>query len=121
MKSNRLTIPTGSTIASIADGLKAPVEYVRNVLERLNEARREHCGDPRVRLALQSDPTAPDYEVIEIMDYETGQPMQLAAYSGRTHKAISFEKADFVNWSQENCSFQEVKDLIGILRKANKS
>jgi len=56
------------------------------------------------------------------MDAETRQPMELAAYSGKTYRELAYnDKSALMDWSAEGCSFVEVQNLIGALRKAAKS
>jgi hypothetical protein len=75
----------------------------------------------QVRLALQ-DSTAPNYQIVEIMDAETGQPMELANYSGKTYKELRYtEKNASAHWSGAGCTFLEVLILIWDLRQAAKS
>jgi|SRR6266481_3929680 hypothetical protein len=122
MKSIRISIAQDSKLADVLDELKHPVEYVRNVLAALNMLGGGRNSAVRVRLSLQSNRTAPDYQIVEIMDVETGQPMELAAYSGRTHKELpNNDKNASIHWSDDGCNFVEVQAIIGALRKATKS
>jgi hypothetical protein len=115
----RASIPLDSTILTVAAGLKEPVEYVRNVLAALAEHRRDN-GNAQVRLSLQGDAAAPNYQIETIMDPETGQPMALWAYSGKTHRELSIDKIEAGYWSTECTDFSEVSTLIGMLRRAAK-
>lgn len=55
------------------------------------------------------------------MHVETGQPMALTAYSGKTHKALPYnDKLALAYWSVGSCGFAEVQKLIGTLRYAAK-
>ena len=73
-------------------------------------------------MSLQSRPTAPNYQIIEIMDPETGAVMELGAYSGKTHRQLAYnDRLTLAYWSIESCNFAEVQELIGALRKAAKS
>jgi hypothetical protein len=72
-------------------------------------------------LSLQNGHPAPNYQIIEIMHVETGQPMALTAYSGKTHKALPYnDKLALAYWSVGSCGFAEVQKLIGTLRYAAK-
>jgi hypothetical protein len=120
MKSVRISIPNDSTLADVARGLKNPIEYVRNVLAALVQHKREGTADPLIRLSLQSDPSAPNYRIEEIMDAETGQSMVLTSYSGKTHRQLSSDKLDAGYWSETSSDFSQLQELIGMLQKALK-
>lgn len=117
MKRVRVTIPQDARIADIVDRLKNPIEYVRKVILTLGEcgARKDDI-DCLALLSLQSDPSAPDYQIIEIMERETGGSMVHAAFSGRTHKPLNYERAASICWSSEGSTFPELQQLIGKLR-----
>jgi hypothetical protein len=118
----QLSIPKDSKLGDIVAGLNDPVEYVRNVLAALSQHGGAKNPDVQVRLSLQSGYTAPNYQIVEIMDAETGQPMDLAAYSGKTHKELPYnDKLALAHWSVVGSSFVEAQNLIGALRKAAKS
>jgi hypothetical protein len=121
MKSVRVSLPPGSKLANIVGGLNEPVEYVRNVLGALNKHGGRRNPDVLVTLSLQGSVTAPDYQIIEIMDAETRESTAIAAYSGRTHKELPWnDKTALIYWSEENSSFIEIQNLIGALRTAAK-
>lgn len=122
MKTAQISIAQDPKLSDVVTGLNDPIEYIRNVLAVLNEHGAGRNPKVRIRWSLQSDRAAPNYQIIEIMDAETGQPMGLEAYSGRTHRALAYnEKLALTHWSTESCSFAEVQKLIGALRKAAKS
>src|SRR5690348_14528606 len=89
MKPARPPIPQEARLRDVVDGLKRPIEYVRNVLLALSEHGAARNPDIQIRLSLQGDRTAPNYQIVEIMDSETKQPMELTAYSGKTHKEMA--------------------------------
>jgi hypothetical protein len=122
MREVRISIAQDAKLSDITAGLKDPIEYVRNVLDALRIHGGKNDPDTRARLALQSDRTAPNYQIVEIMDAETGQSIELASYSGKTYKELRYtEKAALAYWSTEGSSFVEVQNLIGALRKEAKS
>src|SRR6266404_2036895 len=117
MKPVRITIEHDSKIADIVDRLESPIEYVRMVLDTMvGFGARWNNPDVLVFLSLQSDPTAPDYCIYEVMDTDTGQGVILDAYSGRTHKGLGFEKIERLYWSYEGSTCAEVQQLIAKLR-----
>jgi hypothetical protein len=122
MRTVQISIAQDAKLGDVVAELNDPIEYVRNVLDALRIHGGKNDPDILVRLALQSDRAAPNYQVIEIMDAETGQPMELASYSGKTYKELRYtEKTALSYWSTEGSSFVEVQILIGALRKAAKS
>jgi hypothetical protein len=115
--------PKDSNLGELAAGLSDPVEFVCSVLLALKQNGGSRTN-PRVRVAtsMQGDRTAPNYQIIEIMDAETGQSMPLATYSGKTHKGLTYtDKTDLAYWSEASSDFVEVQNLIGMLRKSAKS
>jgi hypothetical protein len=122
MKAIRTTIPDHAKIADVVRQLKTPVEYVRRVLLALNEfGARKDNDDYLVALSLQSDPRAPDYQIIEIMERETGGSMIVGAFSGKTHKPLSYDKAATICWSNSASTFAELQKLIGSLREVGRT
>lgn len=117
-----IKLPQNARLADIASGLKNPIEYVRNVLAALVRcgANKDNENEFFVHLSLQSDPAAPDYVIIEIMDDEGGS-MDVAVLSGKTHKDMSYDKARAIYWSHGGDSFTDVQKLIGDLRSAAKA
>lgn len=117
MKRVRITIPQDAIITDVVEGLKNPIEYVRRVILSLGEfGARKDDDDYLAVLSLRSDPSAPDYQIIEIMERETGGAATLAEFSGRTHKSLNYDKPASIYWSSEGSTFRELQQLIGKLR-----
>src|SRR4051794_22255071 len=107
-----------ATLLTIRATLSAPEAYVRAVLERLWACKRDH-GDAQVRLCVRGDGGAPDYRVETIMDPETGQSMEIGAYSGKTHKPLAYERYERISywlWSSEVTDIEVVAALLGDIR-----
>lgn len=112
-------IASDSTIADVVEKLNKPVEYVRRVLEKLEQCRRVH-GDAQVRVGVLSRPECPNY----LIEYSKEDPKTHqvtvraeAAYSGSTHRELAprhIEEAK--NWSPEEMNITAVAALIGRLR-----
>jgi hypothetical protein len=117
MKRVRITIPQDARVADIVDGLRDPIEYVRRVILSLGifGARKDN-DDYLAVLSLQSDPSASDYQIIEIMEREPPRAATLEEFSGRTHKPLSYDKPAPIHWSSEGSTFSELQQLIGKLR-----
>jgi hypothetical protein len=121
MRTVQISIAQDAKLGDVVAGLKDSIEYVRNVLDALRIHGGAKNPDIQARLSLQSDPAAPNYQIVEIMDSETGQAMELAIYSGKTHRELPYnDRTALAYWSAEGCSFVDVQNLIGALRKATK-
>ena len=115
------SLPHNATMESIVEGLAEPEEYVRRVFAQMGK----RSANWQVRIGITSDTEAPDYIfdecVTEPLDptdpYDHGQPVTMAAYNGRTHRPLSFEKtAHTLNWSTIGMSWEQVRELFGRLR-----
>lgn len=113
----KIKIPEDATLADIAQALSNPVEYIRRVLASLVECGARKDRDYyAVEFSLQSDPAAPDYQIVEIMDYESGGAMPLNARRGKSHKVMNDDNAMKIIWWGGRTTFREVQKLLGELR-----
>jgi hypothetical protein len=60
----RISILEDSKLGDIVAGLNDPVEYVRNVLAALRNNGAAKNPEVRVRLSLQGDRAAPNYQIV---------------------------------------------------------
>ena len=113
-------IPADATIADVVDMLDKPVEYVRRVLEKLEQCRRAH-GDAQVRIGVRSRSTCPNYLIEAVGEdrksrHRTVRPD--AAYSGSTHRELApWHVEETKNWSPEEMNITAIAALIGRLRE----
>lgn len=115
----KLRIPQDATLGDICHAFKDPEEFVRNVLAALVEAGGSKNADIRVRLLLSSNPAAPDYEIVELMEDESGSGgfMELSAFSGRTHKELDYLKmGEVMIWGDSLEGYGDLQQIIGKLR-----
>ncbi|GLS31643.1 hypothetical protein SAMN04488498_102242 [Mesorhizobium albiziae] len=113
-------IPADATIADVVDMLDKPVEYVRRVLEKLEQCRRAH-GDAQVRVGVLSRSECPNY-LIEAVGEDKKSRQKIvrpdAAYSGSTHRELAPRHVeDTRNWSPEEMNITAIAALIGRLRE----
>ncbi len=112
-------LPQNATLDTVVDGLAEPEEYVRQVFAHMGRRR----DNRQVRIGVQSDVGAPNYMIDEFMgDPEDpdalGQPVPMEAYNGRTHRELSFSKADdALSWSTVGMTWAEVQQLMGRIRR----
>ncbi|MHA6641369.1 hypothetical protein [Mesorhizobium sp. A623] len=113
-------LPSDATLRSIASGLKHPEEFVRAVFANMRGGR----DDQGMRVALDSNPAAPDY-CIEMYfeernasgEWETVGHQFLVAFSGRNHKEARRQEDEVSRaWSSEAMSWGCVQALLGELR-----
>jgi hypothetical protein len=115
----RGTLPVDATIASVIDGINAPVGYLRSVLHHMRGYRQ----DCQVRIKTNSSPAYPDYLVEELFYDDsvehTGQPVLMELYQGRTHKAypssVEHNPYNSREWSTAAMNYREIQALIGEL------
>ena len=106
----------GATILSIAITLPDPVSYVRKVLDQLWIFERE-WKDAQVRIGIRKDGAPPNYLIETVMDLETGQPMTVGVFDGRTHRPMTPKQEEqFGAWESTPVPISEVAALIGELR-----
>jgi hypothetical protein len=112
-----LSLPLDSTLATARTGLREPVEYVRAVLEKLQACKRQY-GEAQVRLGVRSGTESPNYRIEDfILDDGHRYAMPVAAYSGKTHRELTFESCgDYRNWASSATDIGDVRELIGELR-----
>lgn len=111
-----LQIAANSTILTVRDSLDEAIPYLRAVLEKLWECKREN-GDAQVRIGIRNGSGSPNYRIETIMDEETGQARVIAGFSGKTHRPLSYDKIQkFDDWSIETVSLAKVSAHIGELR-----
>ncbi|MFC3323336.1 hypothetical protein [Mesorhizobium cantuariense] len=75
----------------------------------------------QVRIGVRSGVERPDYILDEFFkvddDPGEGQPVPMEAYSGKTHRPVSYEKwDDRGNWSTVGTTIAEVQKLLGDIR-----
>ena len=111
-------LPRDSTVRSMKTEFKDAKEYVRSLFGNMGGCFK----DCQVRLALDSSPRFPDYQVEMLFyDDEGGEEIvhaqSLAVFSGRTHKG---QLVDHINiarpWSSDAMTYLEVQTLLGELR-----
>jgi hypothetical protein len=127
-----MDLPEDATIASVADELNKPVEFVRRVVDHMWNCRRKH-GSASVRIGVMGQGRAPNYRI------EYGAPTDptvYAAYNGLSHKEIedlgqinlfvTLGLAEGANpdrilrqehWSTMVMSLEETSALLGRLRQ----
>lgn len=111
-------LPSDCTARSMKMDFKNPEEYVRALFGNMTGYDKE-C---QVRLALDSSPRFPDYQVEMLFyDDENGEEIvhaqSSAVFSGRTHKGELVDHANtFRPWSSQVMSYLEVRTLLGELR-----
>lgn len=110
--------PRDATLATLAPGLADPLPFVRRIFGAMEKYHQ-------VRVGICSDPSRPDYMIDEFMGEpddpadpdDHGQPVPMMAFSGRTHRAVSYgrwENTD--NWSSVGMTWYEVQDLLADLQ-----
>ena len=116
----KTTIPDNSIVADVVTQLDHPIEYVRQVLEKLERCRRAH-GDAQVRIGVRSRAECPNYLIEYILEDRKSHQKSVfadAAYSGSTHRELAPKHIeDTQNWSREEMNVTAVSALIGRLRK----
>lgn len=116
----KVPLPTDATLRSIASGLKHPEEFVRAVFANMRGGR----DDMGMRIALDSNPAAPDY-CIEMYfeertvtgEWEVVGSQFLAAFVGRNHREVPLTDDESARpWSNAAMSWENVQALLGELR-----
>jgi len=86
-------------------------EYLRRMLENII---KHNCDSVKFSRAKSG---APDYMIRQLIDDETGYEMDYQAFSGKTHRALGFEKGDnWKHWSRITLTKSEVSELLGEVR-----
>ena len=111
-----LTLPQDATLATALSGLVGSEEYVRRIFERMRAGK---LG--QVRIGVRSGVDRPDYILDELFkdadDPGQGQPVPMEAYSGKTHRPVSYARwEDSDNWSHVGMTTAEVQKLLGFIR-----
>ena len=129
-------ISSDATIEGVINTLDNPKEYVRGVLENMHRAKKElRSGDVRVRIGTTGRGISPHY-LIEDMPCLTNEDWDdimnpppasdegdddekyYFAYHGKNHGLLDLESMQLrgLNWSSKFTTFDEVKNLLGVLR-----
>ncbi|MET3591828.1 hypothetical protein ABID26_001212 [Mesorhizobium shonense] len=116
MANNPLTLPRDATVATVLSGLVDAEEYVRRIFERMRNGKFD-----QVRIGVRSCIERPDYILDEFFkdheDPDPGQPVPMEAYSGKTHRPVSYARwKDSDNWSRAGMTTAEVQKLLGHIR-----
>lgn len=117
----KVRLPADATLRSIVGNLKNPEEFVRAVFANMRGGRDEYG----MRVALDSNPAAPDYCVEMYFEeqnsagkWEIVGCQFLVAFAGRNHKEVPLEsESESVRpWSSESMPWESVQALLGELR-----
>lgn len=109
------TIDPAATIADIEKHLSNPAEYVRHVLAKMHDCRRDRA-EPSVRILATGDAASPHYRI----EYPSDPlPAIFGAFHGASHKKL-VDQAYLVDehWSRRSMSLTAIQALLSRLDTA---
>lgn len=118
MKPAAIRSAPDATLAKMASGLADPLPFIRRIFGMMEKYHQ-------VRVGIGSDPTRPDYIIDEFMGEpadplhpnDHGEPVPMMAFSGRTHRTVSYERWDNADdWSSAGMTWHDVQDLLADLQ-----
>ncbi len=120
-------LPRNTKISDIVDSLDDAEAYVRGVLENMYLCRKEH-GSALVRVGITGRGIFPHYRVAPAGDQSGDVSIgglkkfldnNFVAYNGRNHEELPWDFLELkeVHWSEAAMEIDEVKALLGRLRK----
>lgn len=116
----KVRLPVDATLRSIVGDLNDPKEFVRALFANMRGGQ----SDMGMRIALDSNPSRPDY-CIEIYfeernsagEWEVVGSSIVAEFSGRSHRELPYrEDIPSRVWSHEAMTWADVQTLLGELR-----
>jgi hypothetical protein len=107
--------PASAIIAHIKEGLDNPEPYVRAVLAKLWECKRQN-GDAMVRFEVGDRAGPPNYRTESLIE-ETGRIIVIGGFSGKTHRRLPIGKVEKSRQWSDTVSLDELAKYLGELRR----